>query len=484
MLEKLKVYYNKLNSPVKASLWFTLCGFLQKGISMLTTPVFTRVMTETEYGQFATYNSWFSILQIIISLNLAAGVYTRGLVKNKDDQPVFSSSMLGLSTTIIAAWALLYFIFQKPLNNFIGFPTLIMSALLIDIWAHAVFQFWSNREREKYRYKKLVALTLTYVILRPTVSLVFVLSVSNQNQMEARVISTALVNLILFFGLFVIIQKSGKQFFSKKYWLYALKFNLPLVPHYLSQVVLGQSDRIMIAQMCSDSEAAFYSVAYTMAMVLQILNISISSSMNPWIYKSIRDNKTDKIGKTSYAILGIIAVCNFLVVALAPEILHILAPASYQVAMWVIPPVTVSVYFMFLYDLFATFEYYFEKTHYVMLASLSGALLNVVLNLIFIKKFGFIAAGYTTLVCYILYALCHYLFMRRVCRENLDNKKVYNPYIISGIALLLIIASACVMLLYNFPVIRYSVIIITAVILVIKRNAIIKAVKSLKNKTE
>ena len=89
MIRKLKSAYQSLSQPVKASLWFLICGFLQKGISMLTTPIFTRIMTEAEFGRFHVYNSWLGILQIIVTLNLAAGVYTRGLVKNEEDQEYF-----------------------------------------------------------------------------------------------------------------------------------------------------------------------------------------------------------------------------------------------------------------------------------------------------------------------------------------------------------------------------------------------------------
>ena len=53
---------------------------------MLTTPVFTRLMTDIEYGRYSIYNSWLGIAEIIITLNLAAGVYTRGLIKNEADQ--------------------------------------------------------------------------------------------------------------------------------------------------------------------------------------------------------------------------------------------------------------------------------------------------------------------------------------------------------------------------------------------------------------
>lgn len=482
MLGKLKKYYQDLHEPVKASLWFLICGFLQKGISMLTTPIFTRIMTDAEYGRFSVYNSWLSILQIVVSLNLAAGVYTRGLVKNEEDQDRFSSSMLGLSTTCILIWSVVYFLFRNTINQWLELNTVLMVAMLLEIWSHAAYQFWSNRERVNYKYKKLVVLTLIYVILRPLLGVLCVLQVDTQHQVEARVLTTVLVNLILFTVLYIAISKKGKQFYNKEYWLYALKFNIPLLPHYLSQMVLNQSDRLMINSICGPTETAYYSVAYTLAMVLLILNNSVSGTMNPWIYKAIKNNETHKIGKVSYGVLGLIALLNMIVVLMAPELLGILAPDSYMAAVWVVPPVTVSVYFTFLYNLFATFEYYYEKTYYVTIATVAGAVLNIVLNAVFIPKFGFVAAGYTTLVCYILYAMAHYFFMKKVTKEQMNGAVIYDARIIIGIGAALVMGAAVIMLFYTKPLIRYGLLAAVLIGMVLKRKALLGVIQMLRNK--
>lgn len=482
MLRKLKTYYHNLHAPVKASLWFLICGFLQKGISMLTTPIFTRIMTDAEYGRFSVYNSWLGIFQIVVALNLAAGVYTRGLVKNEEDQDRFSSSMLGLSTTCILIWTAIYVLFHNVINDWLGLNTVLMAAMLVEIWAHTAYQFWSNRERVNYRYKKLVVLTLAYVILRPLLGVLCVLQVDVQHQVEARVLTTVLVNLSLFTVLYIVISRKGKQFFHKQYWLYALKFNIPLIPHYLSQVVLNQSDRLMINEICGPTETAYYSVAYTMAMVLQILNNSVSSTMNPWIYKSIKSNETHKIGKVSYGVLAVIALLNLAVIMAAPELLGILAPSSYMVAVWVIPPVTASVYFSFLYNLFATFEYYYEKTHYVTVASIVGAALNILLNAIFIPRYGFVAAGYTTLVCYMLYAFAHYIFMKKVLKEHMGGSAIYNAKIILALGAALLIGAALIMLLYNWPVIRYGLLGVLVIAAIWKRKSLMNMVQMMRGK--
>lgn len=472
MIKKLLQKYKQLSQPVKASLWFLLCGFVQKGMSMLTTPIYTRVMTEAEFGRSSIYASWLNILIIIASLELAAGVYTRGLVENEEDADAFSSTLLSLSTVCVLVFTVLYFAFHKWVNGFTGMNTYLMVMMIIEMLATVAYQFWSNRERVEYRYQKLVALMLSYTVLAPTFSVVAVLLADESHQVEARVTATVLVNVLLFGGLYISVMKKGKRAVSKKYWKYALLFNLPLIPHYLSQVVLNQSDRIMIDKFCGTVEAGYYSVAYSLASVMLIFNSSVSATMNPWIYRSIKEKNYKKIASVSYAVLLMIAVLNFMMITMGPELLAIMAPSSYGVAVWVIPPVTASVYFMFLYNLFATFEYYFHKTRWVMAASLLGAVSNVVLNAIFIPKYGFVAAGYTTLACYILYALAHYAFMRIINIRYMDGQKVYDGRLIVLFGLVLILLSVLMILVYPYIWIRYLVLMSLILIVICFRKRI------------
>ena len=68
--------YRSLSVQAKAALWFTICSFLQKGISFITVPIFTRLMSTEEYGTYTVYLSWLQILTILTSLYLFNGVTT------------------------------------------------------------------------------------------------------------------------------------------------------------------------------------------------------------------------------------------------------------------------------------------------------------------------------------------------------------------------------------------------------------------------
>ena len=65
----------------------------------------------------------------------------------------------------------------------------------------------------------------------------------------------------------------------------------------------------------------------------------------------------------------------------------ILGTEEYQMAVYVIPVVAVGIFYTFVYDLYASVEFYFGATKYVMYASVTGAVANLILNAIFIPKY-------------------------------------------------------------------------------------------------
>ena len=72
--------YKSLPIQAKASCYFLICSFFQRGISTVTTPVFTRLLSTEEYGQYNVFNSWMNIITVFVTLNLSYGVYAQGLI--------------------------------------------------------------------------------------------------------------------------------------------------------------------------------------------------------------------------------------------------------------------------------------------------------------------------------------------------------------------------------------------------------------------
>ena len=478
-IQKAKEKYNNLSVVVKASFWFLVCSFLQKGISAISTPIFSRIMTTSEYGGYDVFNSWLSIATEIVCLQLYSGVFLQGLVKFDDKREEFASAIQGLTLTLVLGWTVIYTLFRSFWNNLLNLTTVQIYAMLLMIWATAAFNLWAGEQRVLYKYRILVIVTLIVSFFKPFIGIIFVLLADDK--VTARILGLAIVEVIGYTGLFIAQMKRGRKFYSGEIWKYALMFNIPLLPHYLSQHVLHSADRIMIKYYVDNSAAGIYGLAYDVSQIMKLFNTALTSTITPYIYQKIKANRVQDIAKVAYIGLPGIAIVNLMLMIFAPEVIAIFAPPEYYDAIWVIPSVAMSVYFTFAYDFFAKFSLYFEKTKIVMVASMSGAVLNIILNAIFIPKFGYYAAGYTTLVSYAVYTTAHYFGMRNVCNKFLDGQKPYNMRVILAITVVFIISGFGIMMTYNHPVIRYSIAAVAMILLFVNRKKIVQQVKMLKS---
>jgi len=477
MTKKLIDKYNSLPLQVKASFWFLICAFLQKGITSITTPIFTRLLNTQEYGQYSVFLSWQTILTNVITLNLFSGVFVQGLVKFEDRKRQFASAMQGLELTLCACWTVIYLLFHNFWNRLLKLNTPLMLSMIAIIWTSAVFQFWAVEQRVELKYRNLVILTTIASIGRPLIGIILILC--SENKVLAMVLGMVIADVAAYAWLFFVQMRRGGVFYSASTWKYALMFNLPLLPHYLSMSVLTGSDRIMISNMVGSSEAGIYNLAHGVSFIMTLFNTALMQTIEPWLYRKIKEKRISDISAVAYPTFMLIAAVNLFLIILAPEIVAIFAPPAYYEAIWVIPPLAMSVYFMFAYCFFAVFEFYYEKTQLVMIATTTSAVLNIILNYFFIQIFGYKAAGYTTLTCYIIYAGFHYLFMRKICNEFLEGVQPYKLKYLLGITGVFLLCGFMFLLTYSHPVIRYTILVVLIVAAIIMRKTIIGFVKKM-----
>jgi len=342
--------------------------------------------------------------------------------------------------------------------------------MFIVMWANAIFGFWSAEQRVEYRYKKLVIVTLVEAVFQPVFCIVLIHICDEK--VTGLVWGIAAATLICYIYLLIKQFIKGKVFYSKKIWSYALKLAIPLIPHYISSVLLNSSDRIMIQKLVGDGQAGIYNLAYTVSICGTLINQAVLQTLSPWIYQKIKAGRAQDIKKVAYPSLIAIAGVNLLIILFTPEIISIFGPSSYYEAIWVMPPISMSVFFMYMYNLFSAFEFYYEKTVFVSTATLIGAISNVILNYLFIRVFGYYAAGYTTLFCYMLFCFMHYLFMQKICKKEMGSN-AYNVRIIVLISIAFLASGFVLMLTFNSPYIRYGIVIIALIIGIINRKRIV-----------
>ena len=134
---------------------------------------------------------------IFISLNLYSGVYSRGVVKFEAERNVFSSSMQGLSMTLVLGWSVVYFLFHSFWNKLFSLSTIQMVLMFLIIWGTSAFSFWSTEQRVVFKYKSLIVITLIMSAAKPILGIIFGhLSV---DKVTARIFAIAIVEVFKLF---------------------------------------------------------------------------------------------------------------------------------------------------------------------------------------------------------------------------------------------------------------------------------------------
>lgn len=484
-LKKYLDKYRKMSVVVKASLWFVACSVLQKSISFITTPIFARIMTVEQYGYFNTYLSWLQIVAVFCTLNMHSCVYINGLAKNDGtkDNNKMAVSMLSLSFTITALLFVIYLIFHEYVNRIAGMGTALFLLMFCEILFQPPLHFWIVKQRFEYKYVGMVLLTLGMTIVNAGLGILFVISSAENNTAFARILSIAIVQVIIGGTCWLIYIWKAKMIFSVKEWKHALKVQVPLIPHGLSVIVLASSDRIMINSMIGATAAGYYSLAYSIQFIVKSIKDSIVEAIKPWIYLRIKEKRIKEIRDLVYSMVFLVMTLSVIIMTLAPEIVLLMGGKKYLEAVYAIPPVIGSTFFMFVYNICIMFESYHEEVKKITLVSICCAAANIVLNYLFIPVFGYIAAGYTTLFCYIMFCVLHYFIMRGLCIRRYEGNQIFEVKFLVIMSLIVLAINILMVILYRFNLLRYVVLGIAIVIAVLQRRRIAGIVSIIRHKT-
>lgn len=473
MIYNLISQYRKLSKPVKAAMWFMICSFLQKGISMLTTPIFTRMLTEEEYGLFSVYTSWQVIFDVFISLSISSSAM---IYFSKFENPRKAlSSFCGIELLFGVFWGTLLAVFGEQIAELIKLPYVLCICLLIQIIFGQIIDLWMIYRRILYDYQSIMAITLINSVLSSVISVVVVLAYSPTA--VGRVVSIVSISLLLGIMLLYSVLRSNRNLYDREVWSFTFKLGIAAIFDAISQFVLTSSDKLMINAMCGTREVALYSVAYSVGSLIGFFTQAINGSYTPYQYQHIKSKSFLSLAKRGYEVLAFVGLILVGIMLFGHEIIWIFGGSKYFESENLIIPICLGTYFSFLHQLFSKFQEFYVYRLTLTLSSFCCAVLNIGLNYVFISLYGYQAAAYTTVVCYFLYCLFHYFSYRWLLKRELDDIQVYDMRIIGCISTIVVILGIIISFIYQLLWIKLVLLAAFTILVCIRKKEFIALTK-------
>ena len=131
MLKQFKEKYNAMSVEVRASVAYMICNIMQRCMSLLTMPLFARMMTTQQYGQYTVYSSWSSMLMIFLTLNMAYGSFSTAMVRFEKDRYGYVSAIQSICVTLTGVFLVLYLPFRELWNEFLNMSTPLVVLMVV-----------------------------------------------------------------------------------------------------------------------------------------------------------------------------------------------------------------------------------------------------------------------------------------------------------------------------------------------------------------
>lgn len=450
----------------KASTYYLVGNLFNKGMAFLTVPIFTRILSTTDYGIITTYNSWIAILSIILGSALYMGIRAAFIdYKAKiDDFMSVTTTFTLISGLLMSLFILLGSIFLR-IN--IGLTLLILC--LLQGLASALVQNYSMYLMMKYQYKFRTFLMIMPNLLSTIASIFAILFIVKEKLYLGRIVPTAIINILFGIWITILIYKRSQNIFNKKYINYGLKISLPLVLHGIALNILSQLDRTMITWLADASQTGIYSLVYNFSMLATVITTALEGVWVPWFTSKLKTKKIKEINKNAKNYIMLMTHCMIILILIGPEIIKILATEKYWGGINIIPPIVLANYIIFAYTLYVNIEHYYKKTIYISFNTLIAALVNLILNYLLIPKYGYTAAAYTTLISYLVAFILHARYAKKLEANLYPLKTFIKPFFCILISVIIFYFAK------DYFVIRWSTMLIYVLIIMhLERNEIVK----------
>jgi len=403
------------SKALRSGIGYTLGNILIKGINILTLPIFSRLLSPEEFGVYNVFVSYDAILFMLVGMALHTSIQSANLeYRGQIDKYTSSISLIYICNGVVFMAAAV--LFREPLSRLLGLQPEAVLLLVLGGYASSLLNLYNTRISLDYEYKKYLLVSACNSFGNIAISLVLILTVFREDRAMGRMIGSAVPIFLISIALLASFYRKARPKFNRTYWKFGVKYSLPIIPHGLSQVLLGQCDRVMIRSMVSDAAAGIYSLAGNIKLVLVIITESITTAWTTWFYTQMDQGNKTAIQKRSVQLMGLFFILTVGVMAVSPELIWFLGGKAYEAGKFVAIPMALDAFVLFLFNIISPSEYYAKKTTYIMAGTMAAAVVNVVLNYIFILRFGFIAAAYTTLVSYLFYVALHCFISRRLMK--------------------------------------------------------------------
>lgn len=467
-----KLNIKNVNLPARSSLFFTLTNLLCKGAAFLFTPIFTRLLTPADYGEYSLFSTLLSLSTVAVTMEISGGIIMRLFQKEREKHflSIFSAWLIS-AITATPVTLILWFI--RKAGGFGMTFDLAYLFLFIALTSISFINLYVARCKFLYKWIPPLITSLLQSVAAPIISIALLrinyLSGINHVTLKIGAVTTVLAVSAIFISFVTltnVVHESKAEnmnlrsaiAFILKAERFLLKLALPLLPYYLSIMVISQADKLLISYFAGKEELAKYSVAYSAGIALTAITGGVMGALSPWLMRKARAGEYKRIRSTLDIIISASIPLIIIFLSISPEFFSFLAPKEYQTALPVLFISATIPIPLALAQCSSSIAIAKEKVGGVLFSGVFPAILTVALDFLIIKDAPLYAPAIITASGFLILSTIGIVNIRKITGNYIINANKT----LQNLLFLLILATA-VYIFRSHILVRVAISLLSAV---------------------
>lgn len=400
-----------------------------KALALISLPILTAILTPSEYGTYQVFLSYTGILGILLTLNFNGSVARYYYDKTDDFGQFLSTSLLG-SLLILGIFICLAVVNIEYVVSIVQLPRELVFLLTVFLVTNVFYSTFSHVNIAQSNSARLSRLNVfkSYLAFLAGLSMVLMME---EEKYRGLVYAEIITGLVVAVYCFISLSTFFKISLRLSHVKYVLGYSVPLIPYILSGVVLGQIDRIMINNYFGANEVGLYSIAFNIGALLTMVVAALNTAFTPKWFELKNSGNKHKVDKLEANIHVIVLFCGAGLVLFSDELFLVLINDAFHVSMHIVPVIVLAYVFESVFKAYGRVIGHTKKMIYMSLIGIFGALINVLLNYVYIPVYGYEAGAITTLVAFIVMLLTSvYIAKYRLKQKTIPLLRFIKPILL------------------------------------------------------
>lgn len=401
---------------------YGLSSIIGRVLSYLLVPIYTRVFLPEQYGIANELYAYIALLLVVLTYGMETAFFR--FSELEDDKPkVYSTTLISLFSTTFLFIIIAIFTYN-PLAGVLRYPNhpeyVIWFALIVAMDALTAIPFAklrSTNRPKRFAGLKLinigvnVGLNLFFIILCPYflkegimpsfVKAVYDPQIGVGYIFISNLISSAFTILLLLPEYIKI-----KYRFDFKLWKRMIMYALPLLVVGMAGIVNETMDRIFLKYLLPEdiamTQLGIYGACFKISIIMTIFIQAFRFAAEPFFFAQAKEQDARKIYAEVMKYFVIICSFIFLVVMMYIDVVKYFVGSNYYDGLPVVPILLLASMFLGIYFNLSIWYKLTGQTRYGAYISVIGAVITIVINMVFVPIYGFMGSAWSHFVTYLV----------------------------------------------------------------------------------